>query len=142
MKEYDRVKLTVEKEKYTIDGAHKGMVGWICDPRNINGQWLVCFDECDLPQFPTIPVKEKDLEVVWELPLMQVGVNVILFTDTYVNIGLPKGLKGTVIDRGAKEGEWLVRFPVQTGIDCEKVCSVDEDYIADLAYVRVANDDV
>ena len=66
MKEYDRVKLTVEKEKYTIDGAHKGMVGWICDPRNINGQWLVCFDECDLPQFPTIPVKEKDLEVVWE----------------------------------------------------------------------------
>ena len=142
MKEYDSVKLIVEKEKYAKEGAHKGMIGWICDGRVINGQRLVCFDGGEVSPFPILPVKEYDLEVVWELPLMQVGVNVILFTDTYVNIGLPKGLKGTVIDRGAKEGEWLVRFPVQTGIDCEKVYSVDEDYIADLAYVRVANDDV
>ena len=38
MKEYDRVELIVEKEKYTKDGVHQGMDGWICDPRNINGQ--------------------------------------------------------------------------------------------------------
>ena len=44
MKEYDRVRLIVEKEKYAEDGVHKGMDGWICDPRNIDGQWLVSFD--------------------------------------------------------------------------------------------------
>lgn len=41
--------------------------GWICDPRNINGQWLVCFDqEYDLPNIATIPVKEEDLKVIKE----------------------------------------------------------------------------
>lgn len=41
--------------------------GWICDPRNINGQWLVCFDqEFDLPNIATIPVKEEDLIVIKE----------------------------------------------------------------------------
>lgn len=29
MKEYDRVRLIVEKEKYAEDGVHKGMDGWI-----------------------------------------------------------------------------------------------------------------
>jgi len=37
MKEYDRVRLIVEKEKYVKYGVHKGMDGWICDPRNIDG---------------------------------------------------------------------------------------------------------
>lgn len=45
MKEYDRVELIVEKERYTDEAVHNGMDGWICDPRNINGQWLVCFDQ-------------------------------------------------------------------------------------------------
>ena len=45
MKEYSRVRLVVEKEKYAKKGAHKGMDGWICDPRNIDGDWLVCFDD-------------------------------------------------------------------------------------------------
>ena len=67
MKEYDRVELIVEKEKYTKDGVHQGMDGWICDPRNINGQWLVCFDHADdLPEYPIIAVKEEDLKVIWE----------------------------------------------------------------------------
>ena len=67
MKEYDRVELIVEKEKYEKEGVHKGMDGWICDPRNINGQWLVCFDqELDLPNIATIPVKEEDLKVIKE----------------------------------------------------------------------------
>ncbi len=67
MKEYSRVKLTVEKEKYAKEGVHKGMDGWICDPRNINGQWLVCFDRQGAqPNIATIPVKEDDLEVICE----------------------------------------------------------------------------
>ena len=67
MKEYDRVRLIVEKEKYAEDGVHKVMDGWICDPRNINGQWLVSFDQSgDLPEIACIPVKEEDLEVMVE----------------------------------------------------------------------------
>ncbi|MDD7093007.1 MAG: hypothetical protein PUI02_06685, partial [Christensenellaceae bacterium] len=67
MKEYDRVRLIVEKEKYAEDGVHKGMDGWICDPRNIDGQWLVSFDQFgDLPEIACIPVKEEDLEVMVE----------------------------------------------------------------------------
>ena len=67
MKEYDRVRLIVEKEKYAEDGVHKGMDGWICDPRNIDGQWLVSFDQFgDLPEIAGIPVKEEDLEVMVE----------------------------------------------------------------------------
>ena len=67
MKEYDRVRLIGEKEKYAEDGVHKGMDGWICDPRNIDGQWLVSFDQFgDLPEIACIPVKEEDLEVMVE----------------------------------------------------------------------------
>lgn len=41
--------------------------GWICDPRKINGQWIICFDNAeDLPEYPIIAVKEKDLKVVKE----------------------------------------------------------------------------
>ena len=67
MKEYDRVELIAEKEKYAKEGVHKGMDGWICDPRNINGQWLVCFDnEIIFNEFPIIPILEEDLKVIRE----------------------------------------------------------------------------
>lgn len=65
MQEYDRVRVTVEKKKYAKYGVHKGMDGWICDPRTILGAWLVSFDqEGDLPEIACIPVDEKDLEVI------------------------------------------------------------------------------
>lgn len=65
MKEYDRVELVVEKEEYTKEGVHKGMDGWICDPRNIEGSWLVCFDqEGELENIATIAVKEEDLKII------------------------------------------------------------------------------
>ena len=65
MKEYDRVELVVEKEEYAKEGVHKGMDGWICDPRNIDGTWLVCFDNADrLEEYPIIAVKEEDLKIV------------------------------------------------------------------------------
>ena len=41
MKEMDTVEVIVEKEKYAKEGVHKGMQGWICDPRCIQGHWLV-----------------------------------------------------------------------------------------------------
>ena len=64
MQEYDRVELTAEKECYAKDGVHKGMNGWICDPRNINGSWLVSFDQYgELDNIATIPVKEVDLKI-------------------------------------------------------------------------------
>ena len=47
MKEYDRVELMVDKEKYAKEGVRKGMNGWICDPRKIDGLWLVCFVEIE-----------------------------------------------------------------------------------------------
>lgn len=67
MKEYDRVELIAEKEKYAKENVHKGMDGWICDSRNINGQWLVCFDNAeDLTEYPVISIKEEDLIVIKE----------------------------------------------------------------------------
>ena len=65
MKEYDQVKLIVEKEKYAKDGVHKDMVGWICDPRNIEGTWLISFEQYgELPEIACISVKESDLIVI------------------------------------------------------------------------------
>ena len=63
MQEYDRVRLIVEKEKYARYGVHKGMDGWICDERSIQGSWPVCFDGYgDEPDIACIAVDEKDLE--------------------------------------------------------------------------------
>ena len=67
MKEYSRVRLIAERENYAKEGVHKGMDGWICDPRKIDGLWLVCFDQYGaLPNIATIEVKEEDLEIVTE----------------------------------------------------------------------------
>ena len=65
MKEYDRVEIIAEREEYAKHGVHKGMDGWICDPRKIEGSWLVSFDQCGvLPEIACIPVKEIDMIVV------------------------------------------------------------------------------
>lgn len=67
MKEYSRVRVIVEKEKYAKEGVHKGMDGIILDTGNIDGQWLVSFDQKGaLPEIACIPIKEEDLEVVFE----------------------------------------------------------------------------
>lgn len=65
MKEMDCVKVIVEKDKYVKEGVHKGMYGWICDPQNITGSWLVNFPQCgEKRDIATISIKEEDLEVV------------------------------------------------------------------------------
>ena len=58
MKEYDRVRLLVEKERYAEEGVHKGMDGWICNEQRCEGSCLVCFDKYgDMTNIATIAVK-------------------------------------------------------------------------------------
>lgn len=130
MKEYDRVKLIIEKDKYAKEGVHKGMDGWICDPRNINGQWLVSFDQYGaLPEIACIPVKEQDLEVVWELPLTQVGDKVMLLVSSYTNQGVSLGAKGIIIKKGDIDNKWIVRFSVK-GLQNDIILTVDDAEIS------------
>lgn len=65
MKEIDNVEVIAEKEKYAKYGVHKGMQGWICDDRNINGCWLVNFPQCgEKADIAETPVKEEDLKLI------------------------------------------------------------------------------
>ncbi|MCM1194777.1 MAG: hypothetical protein NC332_02465 [Firmicutes bacterium] len=109
MKEYDRVVVTVEKEKYVCDGVHKGMEGWICDARIIYNQRLVCFDGGEVNPFPIIPIKEEDLKVVWESHERQVGDPILLLSEEYQNLGLHKGSKGILFAK-KPNNKWIVRF--------------------------------
>ena len=61
----DHVEVIAEKERYARDGVHKGMQGWITEPENINGYWLVIFPQCgEKNDIATIPSKEEDRNVV------------------------------------------------------------------------------
>ena len=65
MKEIDNVEVIAEKEKYAKYAVHKGMQGWICDDRNINGCWLVNFPQCgEKADIAEIPVKEEELKLI------------------------------------------------------------------------------
>ena len=65
MKEMDCVEVIVEKECYVKEGVHKGMQGWICDPNNIDGSWLVNFPQYgDKQDIATIDIEETDLKLV------------------------------------------------------------------------------
>ena len=72
MKDCDQVKLIVEKEAYANKGVHKGMTGFIMDPRCVEGKRLVSFSG-EFLQAPNgvwyttdieCEIKEEDLEVV------------------------------------------------------------------------------
>lgn len=61
----DNVQVIVEKEKYARDGVHKGMFGWICYPKCVEGYWLVNFPQCgEKDDIAEISVKEEDLKLV------------------------------------------------------------------------------
>lgn len=65
MKEMDCVEVIVEKECYAKEGVHKGMQGWICDPNNINGSWLINFPQYGEKQdIATIDIEETDLKLI------------------------------------------------------------------------------
>lgn len=73
MQEMDCIEVIVEKEKYARHGVHKGMQGWICDPRCINKGWLVNFPQCgEKNDIATIGIKEADMKVI---PKMYAKVN-------------------------------------------------------------------
>ncbi len=73
MKEMDCIEVIIEKETYAKEGVHKGMQGWICDPRHIDGCWLVNFPQYGAKSdIATIPIREEDLK---EIPGMDARVN-------------------------------------------------------------------
>ena len=59
----DTVELIIEKDKYTKEGLHKGMQGWICNEEKINDSWLVNFPQCgEKEDIATLGIKETDLK--------------------------------------------------------------------------------
>ena len=62
MKELDCVEVVNERERYVKYGVHKGMQGWICDPRKIDGTWLINFPQYgEKDDIATISMREDDL---------------------------------------------------------------------------------
>ena len=73
MKEMDIVEVIVEKEKYAKEGVHKGMHGWISDPRLTKGGWLVNFPQCgEHDDIAEIDILESDLKLV---PILDASIN-------------------------------------------------------------------
>lgn len=108
----------------------EGKTGIICDPRNIDGQWLVCFDQYGaLPNIATIPVDEEDLEMVAEYPVVQTGRRVLLLFDCeeYARHGAQKGMYGYVCAPSDKADYWLVKFDLPNGT--ESTVSDYEDHM-------------
>lgn len=61
----DPVQMIVEKERYTKEGVHKGMFGWICFDEFVSGGWLVNFPQCgEKPDIAMIGVQEEDMQLV------------------------------------------------------------------------------
>ncbi len=65
LREYDSVKVLVEKENYAKFGVHKDMVGTILDPQKIEGRWLVFFPDETGADTIDCPISETDLELVF-----------------------------------------------------------------------------
>lgn len=68
MQMMDRIEVLVEKESYAKYGVHKGMQGWICDERNINGYWLIHFPQYgEKDDIAEISMKEEDLRQIYRM---------------------------------------------------------------------------
>ena len=65
LKEYDSVELLVDRDRYAKDGVYKGMQGWVCFAKEIEGFSLVNFP-CygDHSNIATISVHDEDLRVI------------------------------------------------------------------------------
>ena len=65
MKMMDCVEIIVEKDKYTKEGVHKGMQGWICLEQRVQNYWLVNFPQYgEKGDIAEISVKEEDLKLI------------------------------------------------------------------------------
>ncbi|MCL2061438.1 MAG: hypothetical protein FWH03_02305 [Firmicutes bacterium] len=74
MNDCDQVKVIRDRERYAKHGVHKGMTGYIMDPRCVDGKRLVSFSG-EFLQAPNgvwyttdvdCDILEKDLELVSE----------------------------------------------------------------------------
>lgn len=73
MKELDCVEVIVEKKRYADVGIHKGMHGWICDERKIDGRYLVNFPQYgENEDIATLDILESDL---LKIPVMDTRIN-------------------------------------------------------------------
>lgn len=64
MKEFDRVRVIRDTERYKKAGIVKGMIGTILDPRKVDGRWLVVFSDEQGNDIAEESILESDLEVV------------------------------------------------------------------------------
>ena len=106
MKEYDIVEVIVEKEKYAKEGVHKGMQGVILDPRNIDGQWLVFFE--DDPYGTAI--KEEDLKLIYDSQPVEIKIVVEIKNENYASVGIHKGMQGIIRDVSTIDKKFTVYF--------------------------------
>ena len=73
MKELDCVEVVVEKKRYTDEGIYRGMQGWICDEKIIEGRRLVNFPQYgEKEDIATLDILESDLK---KIPVMDACVN-------------------------------------------------------------------
>ena len=65
MKELDCVEVVVEKKRYADEGIYKGMQGWICDERIIEGRRLVNFPQYgEKKDIATLDILESDIKKI------------------------------------------------------------------------------
>ena len=73
MKELDCVEVIVDKKRYSDVGIYKGMHGWICDERKIDGRYLVNFPQYgEKEDIATLDILESDL---LKIPVMDARIN-------------------------------------------------------------------
>lgn len=64
LREYDTVRVAVEKAKYAKEGVHEGMIGTILEPEKIHGGWMVYFPDETGADTILCRIQETDLELI------------------------------------------------------------------------------
>lgn len=64
LREYDTVRVIVERPQYAKAGVHKGMVGTILNPEKIGGCWDVYFEDEEYADTINCPIRETDMELI------------------------------------------------------------------------------
>ena len=65
LKELDCVEVIVEKKKYTEEGVHKGMQGWVVFDECVNGFWLINFPRYgEKDDIATPAMRREDLRLI------------------------------------------------------------------------------
>lgn len=138
MKEYDIVELIVNKQHYNAQGVFKGMFGVVMCEKNINGKWLVTFEEFytgkDIAQ---ISVLESDLKVhefvppecypkpVKEVEYIGFKKNDIVkvLSNNYISNNVKFGMKGIIVTSKSSNGKWRVLFTNKE--TCETIAKIE-----------------